>query len=233
MRCHEFERRLQQLLDDQADGSSCADALPSALESHTVACEDCRTLVDGYRKLFVGLAAIEHPPGSERFVRCVVAQAKPQIRRANDSRWLSSLATAASITLVVSLAMLARFRPVQPAPEEFSLLDAADHNVVAVPIAEVKRTTTEDHRSLEQTSFGVALNLAGLRPIVYSAGMLESHLSAQPTWMVEVTDDLKPVADSMTDVLNALLRVFPGNAAINERDQGASYEPYRQYGRLA
>ena len=55
---------------------------------------------------------------------------------------------------------------------------------------------------IDPASLGVMLNLAGLRPVTFSAGVLEAHIAEKPAWMVEVADGLKPLG--IADVQLAL-----------------------------
>jgi hypothetical protein len=249
MQCHEFEQQLNQLLDDCPDGSVCAGALPSALAEHSGECDDCRTVLGGYRMLFAGLARPAEAVSSNQFVERVLSEATARPRRQKLLRTIVPIAIAASVVLVLSTVLLTRkdsqnIATVSPPPLAPQVAEARYTTPDLTPMpaslpAENLGAAGEEsivsYRGIEfeQPSMGTVLNLAGLRPVTFSAQMLETQWSQQPPWMVEVADGLKPVTESMTGTLNALLRVLPGNATPEARDQGARYDRYVHYDQIA
>jgi anti-sigma factor RsiW len=172
MRCAEFERRLHEMLDEHPDGSTCAARLPTALEGHAAKCEDCRSVVAGYRGLFAGLAAIAQPVQSSGFTDRVLADAEREPWRREYKRWLGPMATAASIAIVLSLAIATRNQVSNPVPEDRLPSIVVQQSVVGGPLSELAHPSIPPSEAvsparldLEQASFGIVLNLAGNWPL--------------------------------------------------------------------
>ncbi len=241
MRCGEFERRLHDLLDEHPEGSWCLSELPSALEAHASECDACSGQLQGYRQLFAGLSAMGPLNPSTQFVDRIVAESLSLRPRVNFNRWFTHLAAAASVLIVLSLAAVARNRISQPVAQtlptipirQSAVRSAPEHTESVFSASSQSFLPIRSRFELDQASVGVVLNLAGLSPVTFSAEVLEAHLAQQPAWVVEVADGLRPVTESMTGTLNALLRVLPGNAEAAEQDRGARHERHRRYDRLA
>ncbi len=241
MRCGEFERRLHGLLDEHPEGSRCLSRLPSALEAHASECDACSGQLRGYRQLFAGLSAIPPSNPSTQFVDRIVAESLSLRSRVNLYRWFAHLATAASVLIVLSLAAVARNRSSQPVAQTLPAIPVRHGAVRSVPrhaesffsASSESFLPIRSRLELDHASVGVVLNLAGLSPVTFSAEVLEAHLAQQPAWMVELADGLRPVTESMTGTLNALLRVLPGNTEAAEQDHGARHERHSRYDRLA
>jgi hypothetical protein len=120
MNCHEFEDRLQVLLDDRRDPA--ADAL---LCKHARGCSACRQMLEGQQALFAGLAALAVPPlagGFSRGVVCNAAGTATPLANRPASRWSQRTkragvalgavaASAAAVLLTVWLVSYARQGP--------------------------------------------------------------------------------------------------------------------------
>ena len=239
MQCNEFDQQLQELLDECPDGSVCNDALPAALAEHTAACDECRGLLVSYRTLFAGLAIPAEPVVSHPFVERVLVEANARPPKRSFARVAAPFAVAASVAVIISTAVLTRQNPTT-APTEAPIAAVQQSQTPASAIAAESQQAVSQESAVayqnlqfEQPSVGTVLNLAGLRPVTFSAQVLETQWSQQPPWMVEVADGLKPVTESMTGTLNALLRVLPGNEAPETLDQGARYDRHLRYDRTA
>jgi len=117
MNCHEFEDRLNDVLDRRGDPEA-----DQRLEAHAADCTDCRTRLIGARVLLRGLSRLSVPALPRDFASRTVAQvgqalqpalADKNVRRTGrTSRWWLAggvlLASAAAALLAVSLIWYAR-----------------------------------------------------------------------------------------------------------------------------
>jgi hypothetical protein len=117
MNCHEFEQRMQAVLDDRGEP-----ARDKELRAHAASCPPCRQLLAGQRALLAGLAALPVPPLAGGFSRRVVGQTDivpAQLADESASRrsgrwpraWLAVgtvLASAAAVLLALSVVWYAR-----------------------------------------------------------------------------------------------------------------------------
>lgn len=111
MQCHEFEDRLNLVLDQR--GNPAAD---SRLRAHAARCDDCQQLLAGQAALFAGL---ERTPVAEIphdfALRIVHAAHSPELQPApaRQRHWLAiglGLATAATVLLAFSALWMSRSR---------------------------------------------------------------------------------------------------------------------------
>jgi hypothetical protein len=115
MQCHEFETRLNELLDERH-----APEGDEQLTAHAARCEACGRLLAGHGAVYAGLAAIAGPAPRADFARVVVAQfaaeaanpPSPAARRGNRLWWVlgTLAATAAGLLLMVGVAQRVRDR---------------------------------------------------------------------------------------------------------------------------
>jgi hypothetical protein len=115
MNCHEFEQRLNDVLDRR--GQPEAD---ERLGAHAADCSDCRTRLIGARVLLRGLSRLAVPALPRQFARRVVAEvgqavqpasAEKNVRPTGGRWWLAGgvlLASAACALLAVSIIWYAR-----------------------------------------------------------------------------------------------------------------------------
>jgi hypothetical protein len=113
MHCHEFESRLNDVLDQR--GNPHADP---RLADHAQQCEDCRARLAGSRVLLGGLSRLSLPALPRDFARRVVARAvgnpsAPQhlASRPPSRAWLAAgvlLASAAAALMAISIVWYAR-----------------------------------------------------------------------------------------------------------------------------
>lgn len=107
MRCREFERRLNALLDARKS----PDNDPS-LAAHAAECDDCRRLVRGQELLLAGLSQIKAPRPGRNFAARVTAKVAPQRSSVVPYRaallLVTSVASAAAVLMAISTFWYAR-----------------------------------------------------------------------------------------------------------------------------
>jgi hypothetical protein len=110
MQCHEFEDRLNEVLDER--GEPAADP---QLRAHAGDCDSCRQRLAGQRLLLTGLRLADVPPLPADFSRHVVTAAaipQPLARPRSSPRMLLAIGvlftSAAAALLAISLAWYAR-----------------------------------------------------------------------------------------------------------------------------
>jgi hypothetical protein len=232
MRCAEFERHLQEALDERTlDRSTPENLLPQDMQVHCRDCKPCWHLLLGYRQLLVGLANRNQPAPPAMLERVLDNVARPSKR----SRWLLPLATAASIAIAITLAMVTRHQATVA-----TQLPMAASPADGAPVMSDEQTPSpsgldEARARLDEDSLDVVFNLAGLSPVTFSAEVLEAHLASQPQWMASMADELKPVTETMSGTLNALWQVLPQSTEpeVQDAGRGASFDRYRSYDRLS
>ena len=245
MRCVEFERKVQDLLDENPQDTQWFESLPGPLSVHAAECARCREVLSGYRTMLVGLATLTRPQSSNELVERVVAETTMNVaRRRTLPTWAATLATAASIAIILGGMALSRYRhaslssdeSLQPISAQSTVTNANPVHSTAIQsqtVMPLESLVSYPRRlELDQTSVEMVLNLAGFRPVTYSAEVLGSHWNQQPAWMAEVADGLKPVTESMSGTFNALLRVSPESAPPQDPNQGARNNRYYHYDRI-
>jgi hypothetical protein len=109
MQCHEFEDRLNDVLDERANP-----AADSRLAAHAADCDDCRGRLAGSRLLLRGLSRLTVPAPAADFASRVVARAAappPVAGRPASKFWLACgvlLSSAAAALLAISIVWYAR-----------------------------------------------------------------------------------------------------------------------------
>jgi hypothetical protein len=110
MLCHEFEQRLNAVLDERREP-----ACDGRLRDHAEQCDTCRELLAGQRWLLIGLRSCVTPRLADDFARRVVAGAahrEPLAHSRSSSRLLLAggvlLTSAAAALVALSLAWYAR-----------------------------------------------------------------------------------------------------------------------------
>jgi len=100
MRCLDFERRLNALLDERMRPQS-----DPHLAAHAASCERCRRLLAGQEKLLVGLSRMTAPPLSRDFARRVVIQArlKPAVTAVSRGPFVVAACFASAAAVLLAL----------------------------------------------------------------------------------------------------------------------------------
>jgi len=199
--------------------------------------------------MFVGLAALSKARSSEE----VITLAVPFKNNVSRTRQLIEnfgwYAAAVCIVMIVTVASIRQEPSVELASAPMNLPVAvvgpslvsaqADTGQMAAAQTAVGQTTITEafvldprRLDLEQASLGMVLNIAGFRPVTFSAEVLETHWNRQPAWMVEVADGLKPVTESMTGTLDALRRALPATPT-EEPNQGARFNRYNRFSHIS
>jgi hypothetical protein len=198
MQCHEFENRLNAVLDERNEPEA-----DPRLTAHARDCPPCRQLLAGQRALFTGLRQSIAPPLKARFAQQVVARAgTPQpasISPAPRRVWLAVgalLASAAAALLAVSLLWYARRGGPDVAPDS----SGQSSSVVTDSPSEKQRGGSQQGRNVG------------------------SFALAQPGWIIEaprLPDHVQTSIDHLPETLPATIerinqveRVAPGMRPI-------------------
>lgn len=237
MKCCDFELRLQDLLDEREQKSLCAADLPAPLRLHVERCDECAEVLGGYRALLRVLSSAR-PSESAFRAEDIVELTKPAPRQFRWLRTVVPLATAATLMIAALLVqwiaapVAVEQAGLTPSDTALQLVATTKFDAVLPSNADPRFAPFATPMEINERSLGLMLNLAGLGPVTFPAELLEVQLIEKPSWMVQVTDGLKPVTERMTGTLNALFRVLPATAAEKDNGQGASYDRYDPNQRL-
>jgi hypothetical protein len=162
MNCHDFENRLNGILDDRGDP-----AADSRLIAHAGRCRSCEQLLAGQRALLTGLRQLTVPSTGRDFSRRIVAEvASAPVYSVQPGRiWLAIgavLASAAAVLLAVSLVWYARGRapgiadnrqpPSAPRSTAPRRPPARGLTTIDQPILKKQRSIADDRRSSDLPS---------------------------------------------------------------------------------
>jgi hypothetical protein len=214
MHCHEFESRLNDVLDDR--GQPRADG---QLVAHAQHCDSCRQLLAGQQALFAGL---KHRPLAATvltgFADRVVAQSGQAVQvaqRVSPARawWAVAtvLSTAAAVLLVVSLVWQAR-RGNLPRP---------DHNIVnngpSIPTPLPKRGAPRNGLAMSQADWLIEAPRLPSHIRGSYRGTLDNLAVALPETVQQLdhvehyAPGIRPIRISFGLMIDALWRTFPGS----------------------
>ena len=241
MNCHDFENRLNVILDDRGDPAS-----DSRLIAHARQCRSCGQLLAGQRALVTGLRQLAVPATGRDFARRVVAEvASPPVRSLPPSRaWLAIgavLASAAAVLLAVSLVWYARSRgPAiagnrQPQPAQRSIVASRPPSrgltTIDQPILKKHRSTEDQRRSSDLSNSAPsrapeAVALSGSDWLVEAPRLPEhlrdslDNLAVTIPETVERLDQMqqrapgmRPIRVSLTRIWDTLCGTIPGVAS--------------------
>ena len=225
MKCHEFEDRLQSLLDDRQ--SPEADA---QLVSHAASCEPCRQLLTGQRLLLAGLRrGVAHPPSGQLaqsvLARHVVAchQAEPMEALVLDGSsagrrawrvlaWLAATAAAVAIAVTIYLSS-------QPGRPNVAVSLPAVESVRPIGPSQPNREIVRNDSRPRKGNGRRAPSLGAFQLLprggygVTLADMATSSLPEAVERMEEVeryAPGIRPIRVSFAMLWNALWRTIPG-----------------------
>ncbi len=131
MNCDEFEDRIHQLLDRRANLATDSD-----LRRHARQCAGCRSVHQGYLRLFEGLNRRELPSLDASFSERVVQSAQSQPVRTRDSltAWRSrrvlAACSAVALALLVAWVLPARFYIQEGGVSELSRLGPSETEII-------------------------------------------------------------------------------------------------------
>jgi hypothetical protein len=188
MRCHEFETRLNDLLDERRQPR-----LDVQLSRHTRQCDQCEGLLRSFEAVFEGLQSLPPLEIESELGQRVVADFRPTVamrlqRRENLRGW--------SRWLMVAAAMLMAAVPAWFVGRMSS--DSRDGDPPAPTIAKDVEPITPSGSML-----AVSYNYQKWAQIA-------APIANRPLEVAgDVADGLKPVANSMSAALDALRRTIP------------------------
>jgi hypothetical protein len=227
MQCHEFEDRMNDVLDQRL-----APERDGFLVRHAGECSACRRLLDGQAALFSGLELCETPPLSGRFASAVLVQAEvipvatlaDGITRRNWKKKgiVAAIASLAVVALVVVVIGLSRQKepnnPVAKAPVPPTLPNVVD--VAKVPTAKAAPSPV------------IAKAISEVRPAPSSLAKQEyqeyremlNNFGAQLPIAVEKIDEvqqatpaIRPLRASFSMAIGTLQRTIPNRTKRDHR----------------
>ena len=208
MRCEQFDRRLQEVLDARVDPD-----LDEPLREHAEVCQGCRELLGGYDVLLSAVTSEWLPSGSRQLSTRVVEQwrqsaghqLEPLLPRRTRRVWqfvAGSIACAAA--LLVAVSPLLQYHPPQNGAETpgtrlaDSNADTAGH-LPALALAGTELTPQRIEAMAHQTGRGLATLVLQFPDYETSPG----HEGAP--WLAPVASSLKPFTP-VGEPFNVLLR---------------------------
>ncbi|HEX5104887.1 MAG TPA: hypothetical protein VFV87_13800 [Pirellulaceae bacterium] len=226
MHCHEFETRLNHILDDR--GQPRADA---QLAAHAETCDDCRQLLLGQEMLLAGLRRFSPPPVSSGFSRRVVAQAASAERLsarampASSSRkivWALAtvLSTAAVMLLIVSLIWQARRGPM-PRPGD----QVAKQSTPSPGTASQPRRSRPSGLAMTQPGVSQPNWIRGYRGTIDNLAVTLPETVQRLDEVEHYAPGIRPIRISLGVLLDALWRAIPGSHGDEARPTRTSCLP--------
>ena len=191
MQCHDFECRMQLLLDHRIPPTQ-----DRQLRTHAAVCDPCKRALEAQSQLlmWVGTSSTSELPGG-------LATA---VLTGLDKQCKESQQTVLAIALVVSLAGLLLLHH-QFHPNEGRLELANTTPITAQPTSPLAPADTSDSATRKLTGQAVRLALEQWKtPIAH----WNAHSSLP---MDQIADGLRPIASSFSIALDALRRTFPGS----------------------
>jgi len=222
MKCDEFESRLNAVLDERRHGEFDVE-----LSQHRAACPRCHDLASAYDVLLNGFYTLKTPELPADFAQRVLAEM--QVRPAPTRRFAlasAALATAAAVAIAAYLPwrtssesaapqiaaapktavavpqaqVAAHARPFDAAPADINWEELGD-----IPLVGPVLTSMSDKDQKTDPYAAIARGTGqGLASVVLSMPGL-----GRPSNSWEISDELRPVTESMTETFNLLIRSFP------------------------
>jgi hypothetical protein len=220
MNCHEFEQRINELLD----GRSPLQGDP-ALEAHARHCDACRSLLSAYRRLAQVELWPAHAPDVRDAVCVAVARDEPvevvPLRTFGAAAWrrlaFAAAAACAAVVLVsysVWTAMELANSPQTAVPVVQGGSTGAGQRVEASSapaIPDLAQTAADSYRQLAQETGKSLSDVAALVPSVEETAPLPAAQAGENASRLapNVVEGLKPVTRSTAGTLSLLMRVIP------------------------
>lgn len=190
MRCHEFETRLNDLLDERRQPR-----LDVQLSRHTRQCDQCEGLLRSYEAVFEGLQSLPVLEVDSDLGARVVADFRPTVamrmqRRESLRQW--------SRWLMVAAAMLAAAVP------------AWYVGRMSISPPNGDRPTPQLTNNIEQPPVGGSTVASRLNYDYEELARMAAPIASRPLAVAgDMADGLKPVATSMSAAFDALRRTIP------------------------
>ncbi|MHB0955251.1 MAG: anti-sigma factor [Pirellulaceae bacterium] len=219
MRCDEFDRRLNQLLDRRMEL-----AQDSRLRHHAKLCPSCAAQLASARRLLDGLDLWEVPPLAEDFALRVVSQVVPASSRVPNRTWISwvmAVAAALLLSLLPSYWFLRQAtRPVATlAPAQARDSQARDSQAPAY--ARASTSAGDDRANGDDSAW--TLYRDSLWEL-YPQAVRERHRQQ----VSEIAADLRPIATPFNAAVTAIRRTIPMGRAPEKGQPRASLAPITQ-----
>jgi hypothetical protein len=228
MQCEEFEDRLNAILDERQRPEADVE-----LALHCETCPECRQLASAYARLLDGFYALVTPAAprdmSARVLADFTVSVSPKRRLSAPSASLAAGALALAAGLLIVVTPLLRNAPQAVSnesrarhstgskasadrPGAKAIAEALDVNKLPiVPELLALRTDEDPYAGLaKETGQGLAAVVLYVPGIGGSKGIVDANAEDDPAWVVQVSEGLRPITESVSETVNLLLRALPG-----------------------
>ncbi len=211
MHCVEFERRLNELLDNRLPVDS-----DSELNSHANECCDCAELLAGQELLVRGMAALCGAGSAQECGSADEAWKRDSLDRVAVPAAGAHLAVRVAAEVCAAQRRRLSWWWMLPALAASVLIAAAVYNGAFNSGARAKSAAIGNN-DLATNGVVAPGALSPENPTSLSADRWQAKWrqlgDSRYQWMDQVADGLKPVTDSMSAALHALRRTWPGSEA--------------------
>jgi hypothetical protein len=227
MKCDEFEAQLNEVLDQRRRPE-----LDESLRLHGELCGGCRQLAAAYGVLFEGLAALPVPQAPADLGARVLEEVQVRPRISLPLAAAAALfSTAAALLVAVSLVGGFKSKPqIAQAPvtppiasqakargpriEDFKLDLKKWQNVpligkTVVSMADGDPSTDPYEEMAKGTGRGLASVVLRMPRVAGPQGVHPPAADGGSVWPVYVSEELRPVTESMTETFNLLIDTLP------------------------
>jgi hypothetical protein len=223
MKCEEFEDRLNEVLDEHRRPE-----WDDRLRMHGEHCATCRELAASYGVLLDGLSALSPPQAPADMSRRVLSQLRVRRKVSQYAALASAVLATAAAVMVAAWPMLPKFskRP-DPAPAvDVTLLQAAAYQQfdwadldqlpfigpVWLAIHDGDETTDPYAVLAKETGQGLAsvvIYMPGIGGPRGFIGTAPGTMGTASVWPGPMSDELRPVRESLVETIDLLLQVVP------------------------
>ena len=224
MKCDEFEEHLNEILDERRRPE-----WDEQLREHGEQCRGCRDLAAAFGVLFEGFFALPTPQAPADLAARVLEeyQVRPLVTRrlaVLGGIFTTAAALLVAVTLFRGGQAKKQVAQVPPAPAVPTVVIGPDGKPwktlddvpVFGPLLLTMNKVNEDTEPVEKLARGTGQGLASI--VLRMPGMAgpqgmrpldPESMSAGSVWPLQVSEELRPVAESVTETFNLLLKALP------------------------